>query len=129
MTAMLGSKVSFGATGVSEAAAQAEGGKIRVLAVTSAEPVKGVDAKTLKQQGVDLEFSNWRGIVAPPGLSDAKKQQFIKLVTDAHASEQWKQTLTKQGWTDAFITGDEFKTFLTEENDRVSGVLKELGLA
>jgi putative tricarboxylic transport membrane protein len=45
-----------------------------------------------------------------------------------HDSEQWKKTLADQGWTDAFQTGDQFKTFLTSENDRVAGVLRELGL-
>ena len=46
-----------------------------------------------------------------------------------HASEQWKKTLADQGWADAFQTGDEFKTFLTAQNESVAGILKELGLA
>ncbi|MEI2775520.1 MAG: tripartite tricarboxylate transporter substrate binding protein [Tetrasphaera sp.] len=129
MTALLGSKIAFGATGISEVAEQAKAGEVKVLAVTSEKPVDGVDAKTLTDQGVDLTFVNWRGIVAPPGISDARKAEFIDLLTKMNASEQWKKTLAEQGWTDAFITGDEFKAYLTSESDRVAGVLKELGLA
>ncbi|MFQ6171203.1 Bug family tripartite tricarboxylate transporter substrate binding protein [Oryzobacter sp. R7] len=129
LTGVLGKKVAFAATGVGEVAEQAKSGDVKILAVTSAEPVEGVDAKTLKEQGVDLEFTNWRGIVGPPGLSDAKKQQYIDLLTKMHDSAEWKKTLTDQGWADAFQTGDEFGTFLQSENDRVAGVLKELGLA
>jgi putative tricarboxylic transport membrane protein len=128
LTGVLGKKVSFAATGVGEVAEQAKTGDVKILAVTSAEPVQGIDAPTLKSLGVDLEFTNWRGIVAPPGISDATKKQWIDLLTKMHDSSQWKATLAEQGWTDTFQTGDEFKTFLTSENDRVAGVLKELGL-
>jgi putative tricarboxylic transport membrane protein len=129
MTAVLGGKVAFAATGVGEVAEQAKSGEVRVLAVTSAEPVEGIDAPTLKSLGVDLEFTNWRGIVAPPGLSDAKQKEYIDLLTKMHGSEQWKKVLKDQGWTDSFETGATFKTFLGTENERVAGVLKDLGLA
>jgi putative tricarboxylic transport membrane protein len=128
LTAVLGKKVAFAATGIGEVAEQAKTGDVKILAVTSDKPVEGVDAPTLKSLNVDLVFTNWRGIVAPPELPDAKKQQFVDLLTKMHDSAQWKDTLTKQGWTDAFQTGDEFKSFLTTENDRVAGVLRELGL-
>jgi putative tricarboxylic transport membrane protein len=128
LTGVLGKKVAFAATGVGEVAEQAKSGDVKILAVTSAEPVEGIDAPTLKSLGVDMEFTNWRGMVAPPGISDATKKQWIDLLTKMHDSSQWKKTLADQGWTDAFQTGDEFKTFLTSENDRVAGVLKELGL-
>jgi putative tricarboxylic transport membrane protein len=129
LTGVLGKKVAFAATGVGEVAEQAKAGDVKILAVTSADPVEGIDAPTLKSLGVDMEFTNWRGIVAPPGLSDAKKKEYIDLLTKMHGSEQWKKTLADQGWTDAFQAGDEFTAFLTEQNDSVAGVLKELGLA
>jgi putative tricarboxylic transport membrane protein len=128
LTAILGKKVAFAATGISEVAEQAKAGDVKILAVTSEQPVAGIDAPTLKSLNVDLVFTNWRGIVAPPGLSSEKQQQYQELLTKMHDSAQWKQTLTDQGWTDAFQKGDEFKAFLTTENDRVAGVLRDLGL-
>jgi putative tricarboxylic transport membrane protein len=129
LTGVLGKKVAFAATGIGEVAEQAKSGDVKILAVTSANPVEGVDAPTLKSLGIDMEFTNWRGIVGPPGLSEAKTKQYVDLVTAMHGSQQWKDTLAKQGWTDAFQTGDEFKTFLTAQNESVSSILKELGLA
>ncbi|WP_353950745.1 tripartite tricarboxylate transporter substrate binding protein [Knoellia sp. S7-12] len=128
MTAVLGKKLGFAATGVSEVIKQAESGAVRVLAVTSDKPVEGLDAKPLKDQGVDMVFTNWRGLVAAPGITDADKQKLVGAVTALQGTEEWKKTLADKGWTDAFIVGDEFKTFLTSESDRVAGVLKELGL-
>jgi putative tricarboxylic transport membrane protein len=129
LAGVLGKKVAFAATGVGEVAEQAKAGELKILAVTSANKVAGVDAPTLKEQGVDLVFSNWRGIVAAPGLSDAKKKELVDLVTKLHGSKEWKDALARKGWTDAFVAGDEFGTFLKSESDRVAGVLGELGLA
>ncbi|HYN17709.1 MAG TPA: tripartite tricarboxylate transporter substrate-binding protein, partial [Actinomycetes bacterium] len=107
---------------------QIEAGEIRALAVTSAEPVEGLDAKTLKEQGVDLEFTNWRGWVAPPELQEGDKQALIELATKMHDSQEWKDALAQNGWTDAFMVGEEYATFLKSENQRVGDVLSELGL-
>ena len=130
LTGVLGKKVAFAATGIGEVAEQAKNGDVKILAVTSADPVEGIDAPTLKSLGVDMEFTNWRGIVAPArALGRQEEAQYVDLLTKMHASEQWKKTLADQGWTDAFQTGDEFKAFLTAQNESVAGVLKELGLA
>ncbi|UWZ34370.1 tripartite tricarboxylate transporter substrate binding protein [Dactylosporangium roseum] len=129
LAGILGNKIAFGATGIGEVAEQAKAGEVRILAVTTAARVAGVDAPTLKEQGVDLVFTNWRGLVAPPGISDEKKKQLVDLVTKMHDSKQWKDALAAKGWTDAFVAGDAFATFLKSENDRVAGVLGELGLA
>jgi putative tricarboxylic transport membrane protein len=129
LAAVLGSQISFASTGIGEVAEQAASGDVRILAVTTDERVEGIDAPTLKEQGVDLTFSNWRGVVAPPGLSADETKRFVDAITKMHDSDGWKQTLKDQGWTDAFMTGDEFGSFLTDESDRVQGVMNELGLA
>jgi len=128
LAAVLGNQVGFGVTGVGETKDQIEAGEIRALAVTSTEKVEGLDAPTLKEQGVDLEFTNWRGWVAPPELQGGDKEALIELVTKLHDSQQWKDALTQNGWTDAFITGDEFGAFIQSEDQRVGEVLSELGL-
>ena len=129
LAGILGKKLAFAATGVSEVAEQAKAGELTVLAVTSDEPVEGVDAPTLRDEGIDLTFTNWRGIVAAPDISDADRTKLIDLVTEMHDSPEWKAALEENGWTDAFKPGDEFETFLTSESERVQGVLSGLGLA
>jgi putative tricarboxylic transport membrane protein len=129
LAGILGGDVKFAATGVGEVTEAAEAGDVRILAVTSEEAVDGVDAPTLTDEGVDLVFANWRGIVAPPGLSDDDTQKWVDAVTEMHDSDGWKKALEDNGWTDSFITGDEFSDYLTEESDRVESVMSELGLA
>jgi putative tricarboxylic transport membrane protein len=129
LAGILGKKLAFAATGVSEVAEQAKAGEVTILAVTSEEPVEGVDAPTLKEEGIDLTFTNWRGIVAAPGISEADKTKLTELVTEMHESPEWEQALEDNGWTDAFLAGADFEEFLASESERVQGVLSGLGLA
>ncbi|MCP2166119.1 Bug family tripartite tricarboxylate transporter substrate binding protein [Goodfellowiella coeruleoviolacea] len=129
LAAVLGGKVAFGVSGIGEYRDQIQAGELRVLAATSANRIEGVDAPTLSEAGVDVKFSNWRGIVAPPGLTPAERDRLVKLIADLHDSAQWKEALAKNGWSDAFAGGDEFASFLSAENDRVASVLSDLGLA
>ena len=129
LPAILGGKIAFGASGFGEFLDQVEGGEVRVLAISGAERVDAVDAPTLIESGIDLEFTNWRGIVAPPGISDEDKQALTDAVAAMHESPEWEEVLTKNGWTDAYLTDAEFDTFLTEQTTAVEDVLTELGLA
>ncbi|MEV4334619.1 tripartite tricarboxylate transporter substrate binding protein [Streptomyces sp. NPDC049597] len=128
LASILGNKVAFGVSGVGEYLDQIKSGELRLLAVTGPMRVPGLDAPTLREAGLDTDFTNWRGIVAPPGLSDAERDKLIRLVTELHKSKQWQESLKKNGWDDAFLTGDLFGDFLEEQDDEVDSVLKELGL-
>lgn len=130
LPALLGSKIAFGASGFGEFLDQVEAGDVRVLAVTSAERVAALkDVPTLKESGIDLEFTNWRGVVAPPGISEEDKAVWVDAFTKMHASTAWKAELEKRGWVDAFATGDDFGTFLKAQDAEVASILKTLGLA
>lgn len=128
LAGILGGDVAVAATGIGEVTESAASGDVRILAVTSEEAVDGVDAPTLTDAGVDLVFANWRGIVAPPGISADDTQKWVDAITEMQASDGWQQALEDNGWTDAFMTGDDFTSFLQDESSRVEDVLTQLGL-
>jgi putative tricarboxylic transport membrane protein len=128
LSALLGDKVSAGISGLSEFAEHIRSGKLRALAVSSPRRLPGLNAPTLKEGGLNVELSNWRGVVAPPGLSESARKAHIDLITEMHGSAAWKQALTKNGWTDAFQAGPSFGTFLTSEQTRVQGILARMGI-
>ncbi|MPY99596.1 MAG: tripartite tricarboxylate transporter substrate binding protein [Actinophytocola sp.] len=129
LASLLGGKVAFGASGISEYLDQIEAGELRVLAVTCKERVDGVDAPTLQEAGIDVEFTNWRGIVAPPGISDADRKALIDVMTKVHDSPEWQEALQTNNWGDAFLTGDEFGKYIEDQNAEVERILKDLELA
>ena len=128
LAAILGGKVAAGISGVSEFTDQVAAGKMRALAVSGAERVEGFDAPTIRESGLDVELTNWRGMVAPAGISDADKKALSDAVEKMHASAAWQAQMEKNAWDDAFQPAEEFTTFLADEKTRVSGVLKSLGL-
>ena len=128
LAAVLGHGVVFGVSSPTEFRDQIEVGQVRVLAVTSAARVPGVDAPTLREAGVDLQFANWRGLVAPPGLTDADRQALTRLVDAMRGSPEWAQVLARMNVTDSYLAGDAFAAFLRAEDERVAAVLARLGL-
>jgi putative tricarboxylic transport membrane protein len=143
LAAILGGQVSAGVSGVGEWLDQIESGELRALAVSGvaeaeaggATPVASAEgaadaaiAPTLQEQGIDVELANWRGLVAPPDISEEGRQCLVALVEQMVASEGWVQTREQYGWQDFAMSGDEFATFLDAERERVTGILTELGL-
>ncbi|MEO7403025.1 MAG: tripartite tricarboxylate transporter substrate-binding protein, partial [Burkholderiales bacterium] len=128
LQAIIGGHVTAGVSGYGEFAEQIKAGKMRALAVSGATRIAGVDIATLKEQGVNVEIGNWRGVFAAPGLSDKQKQELTKLVTDAAASPAWQETLKRMDWSDVTLAGDPFKSYLESETRRINGVLRDIGL-
>lgn len=128
LAAVLGDEVAFGVSGVGEYADQLRTGQLRALAVTGAARTPEVDAPTLREGGIDAEFMNWRGVVAPPGLSEPDRQALVDLHRRLRESPQWAAAMAENGWRDAFLTGADFGRFLDREAERVDTVLTEWGM-
>jgi putative tricarboxylic transport membrane protein len=129
LPALLGNKVDFATSGAGEFKDQIANGDIRVLATSGEQAMEGIDAPSFKEADIDLAFTNWRGVVAPPGITDAERERLITAFEQMHETKAWKDALEANGWTDAFETGDEFGEFIKAQDKRVADTLGELGLA
>jgi putative tricarboxylic transport membrane protein len=129
-TALLGGKVQAGVAGLNEFAEQIKNGNLKGLLISSTDQVEGITfAQTSAQIDPNLEFQNWRSIMAPGGIGDDLKAQYVEAMTQMHDSSAWSDAVKKNGWNDNFLAGDEFAAWLKEENARVQTVLTDLGLA
>ena len=126
LAAVLGGQLSAAVSGYAEFAGQIAAGQLRVLAISSASRVRGIDAPTLRESGIALDLANWRAIVAPPGLSDAEQEALTARITKLAASAEWRSTLEQNGWDDQFLTGPALKQFLLAEQSRIEEVLRRL---
>ncbi|MCZ0709338.1 tripartite tricarboxylate transporter substrate-binding protein [Microbacterium paraoxydans] len=126
---ILGGKVSAGISGVGEFLQHIEAGTMKALAVSSEEPVTQLpDVDTITDSGYDVVLTNWRGVIAPGGISDAERSELERLVTELEASDAWKDELETRGWADAFLTGAEFDEFLDGNIAEVTTTLQNIGL-
>ncbi|MFN0159728.1 MAG: Bug family tripartite tricarboxylate transporter substrate binding protein [Burkholderiales bacterium] len=126
VSAILGGHVSAGVSGIGEFAEQVKAGKMRALAQSS--PARIDAMPSLKEQGIDVELGNWRGIFGAPGITPAQRDALIKLVKDTTETPAWKGTLDKLGWTSVFLAGDDYRKFLEEDTKRVGAIIESLGL-
>lgn len=125
---MLGGRVTAGISGYNEFESQIKAGKLRALAISTSKRMAGVDVPTIKEQGLDVEVVNWRGIVAGPGVSAAQKAALVAAVTKALKSDEWAKVRQARGWDDAYLDADAFAAFLKADQTRVKDVLTTIGL-
>jgi putative tricarboxylic transport membrane protein len=126
---LLSRKDTVGVSSVSEFIPQIEAGKLRPIAVASAERVDQLkDTPTLKESGIEVELTNWRGVVAPPGITAKQRSGLQDIVEKMTRTDSWKETLDREGWTSVVKVGDAFDEFLTNEVKRVDAVVEDLGI-
>ena len=85
-------------------------------------------AKQLKEQGIDVELANWRGIFGAPGITKAQRDELVAAVEKAVKSPSWQESLKKQGWEDYFLAGDAYGKYVEDENKRLGDILNALAL-
>ena len=126
VAAIIGGHVSAGIAGISEFAQHIKSGKMRALAVSSPKTLEGI--KSLKEQGVDVELANWRGIFGAPGITKAQRDELIKAVEAGTKTKEWAEALKKNDWTPYWLAGDEYGAFVVTENKRLGDILLTLGI-
>jgi putative tricarboxylic transport membrane protein len=128
LAALGGGKIKAAISGVSEFRQFADSGRIRLIAISAPKRLDGLDVPTLKESGINVEIGNWRGFVGAPGMSDAGQKLWLDRFAKLHESDAWKAVLKKEGWEDAYLPGEEFKTFLKSEEASWAQALKDVGV-
>jgi putative tricarboxylic transport membrane protein len=126
--AILGGNVTVGGSGYSEFAQYIDSGKMRAVAVTSAQRLKGINVPTLKEQGVDVEIGNWRGVYGAPGINDAQRKALTDMIVKAVKSKAWAEAMEKNAWTPALMTGKEFDEFVDREFASLRATMVKAGM-
>ncbi len=128
VASVLGGSVSAGISGYGEFAQHIKSGRVRALAVSGGDRVAGVDIPTLKEQGINVELVNWRGVFGGPGITPAQQKDLIAAVEAGTKNEKWQETLKKLDWTPFFLSGDAFKAFVEADTKRTATILESLNL-
>lgn len=126
--AVMGGHVTLGLSGVGEWKAYVASGRMRPIAVSSPERTGDGVTPTLRESGLDVVLSNWRGIAAPPGTDDETREWLIRALEGMRASEAWQRILLANEWEDSFLPGAAFEAFLQQEVATVDATLRAIGL-
>ena len=126
VSAIIGGHVTAGVSGLSEFAQHIKSGKMRALAVSSPKAMEGIPS--LKEQGVNVELANWRGVFAAPGITKAQRDELITAVEKATKSKEWQESLKKNDWDNYWLAGDAYGQYIDQENKRLGDILGQLSL-
>ena len=130
-TAVRGGHIDAVVGSAAGAVAQLQAGGVRVLAVSAPERLdEGILAEqpTWREQGFDVVNSNWRGIVAPGGLSKEQVAYWEDTFEKLTKTKEWRELLAKNGWTSTFQRSGEFAAFVRDSEASDTAIFKRLGM-
>ena len=126
--AILGNNVSVGGSGYSEFQQYIESGKMRAIAVTAPTRVKGINVPTLKEQGYNVEIGNWRGVYGAPGITAEQRKMLVDMIVKATRTKSWTESLDKNNWTPALMTGKDFEDFVDRDFASLRATMVKAGM-
>jgi putative tricarboxylic transport membrane protein len=126
--AILGGNVTVGGGGYSEMAEYITAGKMRPIGVTSDKRLPGINVPTLKEMGYDVVLGNWRGLYGGPGITPEQRAALTEMVVKATKSKSWTESLEKNAWTPALLTGKAFDDFVDAEFSNLRGIMHLAGM-
>jgi putative tricarboxylic transport membrane protein len=128
IAAILGGNVKVGGSGYSEFAEYITAGKMRAIGVTSEKRLPGINVPTMKEQGYDVVLGNWRGVYGAPGITTEQRAALTDLVLKATKSKAWAESLEKNNWTPAVLSGKAFDDFVDNEFANLRGTMHLAGM-
>jgi putative tricarboxylic transport membrane protein len=126
--AILGGHVTVGTSGYSEMQQFIKSGKMRAIAVTAPARIGNDPAPTLKEQGINVEIGNWRGVYGAPGITAEQRKALTDAVMNTTKHKAWADALAANNWTAAPLAGDEFVKFMDAEHKRIEETMKAVGM-
>ena len=128
VTAVLGGNVNFFMSPTSIALSHIRSGKVRALAVSSAQRVKVLpDVPTFKELGYDLEYYFWVGIFAPKGVPVPIIVTLRDGFNKAAHSKEFLDTLANLGQELAYMDQPEFAKFWEADAKRQEDAINSIG--
>lgn len=129
LTDLVGGQVDYMFDNMPSAWPHVESGKLRALAVTTADrSATAPDLPTMQESGFpNFDVSSWFGVIAPKGTPDEVIQKVNKAMRDALAKPAVKEQLAGLGAVPADTTPQQFGEFIKSEVDGWAKVVKASG--
>lgn len=130
VAALLGNNADVIATDASTISEYVKSGDVRVLAVSSPEPLEGdlSEVPTFKDAGIDAEFTIWRGIFGPKNMSDGAKTYWSEKLEEMSNTDEWKKELEQNGWQSEYKNAADFEEYLKTQEQVIVELLTALDM-
>ena len=103
--------------------------QVRIVGITAPSRVSDApDVPTLKEQGYDVQFVNWRGFFGPPGMSNKDKKAIAKMLGDVQKTPEWEAVRKRNAWVNIYNPDKKFVKFLQTQTKEMTALMKKLGV-
>lgn len=129
MLDLLGGNISAVSGPIGDITQHLSTGKVRILSVSGEKRSRfAPDVPTLKEQGIDVEIGNWRGVYGAPGISAEQRKVLTDLVLAAMKTPSWAEAMKKNDWTPAVLSGPAFDKFVDDEFASLRATMTKSGM-
>ena len=130
MTDLLGGHIDIVSASTPNVVALHQAGRIRLLAVPTAERLGGplATVPTWREQGIDAVYHSAQGVLGPRGMAPEQIQFWENLLREAVKTEGWQKLVSRNHWRPTFLTGAEARAYLDAQNEEARAVLGAIGL-
>ena len=103
--------------------------QVRIIGITAPSRVADApDAPTLKEQGYDVQFVNWRGFFGPPNMSNKDKKALSKMLGKVMKTPEWEAVRKRNAWVNIYNSDKDFVKFLDAQTVEMTALMKKLGV-
>ena len=103
--------------------------QVRIIGITAPDRVADApDAPTLKEQGFDVQFVNWRGFFGPKSMSGGDYYKIAKMLGDVQKTPEWEAVRKRNAWVNIYNPGKKFDEFLLKQTEEMTALMKQLGV-
>lgn len=123
---LLGGQVEVGSLNPSEVLGQLESGDLRALCALSDERYEYeelADIPTAIEQGIDVSFAQFRGFIAPGGISDEAREFWIDAAKQFAESEAYTAYIEENLMQANALYGDDFVDYLEQNSADLEAVV------
>ncbi|MDC1236615.1 tripartite tricarboxylate transporter substrate-binding protein [Pelagibacteraceae bacterium] len=103
--------------------------QVRIIGITAPSRVADApDAPTLKEQGYDVQFVNWRGFFGPPNMSNKDKKALSTMLGKVMETPEWEAVRKRNAWVNIYNSDKDFVKFLEKQTVEMTALMKKLGV-
>ncbi|GAA1770858.1 tripartite tricarboxylate transporter substrate binding protein [Agromyces humatus] len=127
LASLLGGKIDVASLNPGEVLGQLESGDLKALCSFSEERYEYdqlADIPTAKEQGVDVSFAQFRGFIAPGGITDEAREYWIDAAKEFEQSDAYAEYIESNVMQANAVYGDDFVTYLEGNNADLQKVLQ-----
>lgn len=129
VTTVLGEKIEASVQLPAEIMAQVTGRQMRVLAVSGEKRLASLpDVPTLKESGVDLTMTLWRGVAAPKGTPAPVLARLERAFVQAAQSPEFRDFATRMGAVVEVRGAKDFDAFMARDDREIAALMEQIGL-